>query len=513
VPLDCLMMKTMKDVVVGLDSSTTATKAIAWRRDGSVAGMGRCPIPLFSPGDERHEQNPEDWWSSATTALRQMLQQVAPERIAALAISNQRETFVPLDARGAPVRPAIVWLDQRCRDEVAWLTGKVGAGRMHRISGKPPDMAPVAYRIAWMLRNEPKLFRSTAMFADVHSYLVWRLTGEFQTSWASADPSGLFDMESKTWSPEVLRALELCPEQLPGTAAPASPIGAVSAAAAAETGLAPGTLVVAGGGDGQAAGLGVNALDPRRAYLNLGTAIVSGTYSKPYRIGTAWRTMGSCSGDGYYHETSLRAGAFLVEWFVRQVCRAAEGDGEIYRRLEAAAAGIPIGSGGLLAVPYWGAVMTPYWDPQARGCYIGLTGSHGIGHMYRALLEGIALEQALVTGMIEEETGEPIQTYIAIGGGAASDLWCRIIADASGKTVQRSQTLEASSLGAAMCAATGAGWFTNAAAAAAEMSGEIALEIEPVAQHVARYRELMAIYRDVYPSLRESFAKLSRFAK
>lgn len=505
-------MGNTKDVVVGIDSSTTATKAIAWKRDGSIAGVGRSPIALASPGDNRYEQNPDDWWSAACAALRQLAQQVAPERIAALAVSNQRETFVPLNAKGAPVRPAIVWLDQRCGEEVGWLTGKVGADAIHRISGKPPDMAPVAYRIAWMLRHEPELFRSTATFADVHAYLVWRLTGSCKTSWASADPLGLFDMQKKTWSPEVLRALEVRPEQLPELAAPCSVIGTVNAEAAASAGLLPGTLVVAGGGDGQAAGLGVNALTPSRAYLNLGTAVVSGTYSKEYCTGTAWRTMGSCSGEGYYCETSLRAGTFLVEWFVRQVCQAAEDDKAIYSRLEAEAARVPIGSGGLLAVPYWGAVMTPYWDPLARGCFVGFTGSHRIGHMYRALLEGIALEQALVSGMIEEQTGVQIKEFIAIGGGSASGLWRQIVADASGKVVRCSQTVEASSLGAAMCAAVGAGWFPGAAEAAESMAGKITRETEPVSGQAARYGELMAIYRGIYPQLRASFAKLSGFA-
>ena len=436
---------------------------------------------------------------------------MAPERIAALAIANQRETFVPLGPKGGPVRPAIVWLDQRCGQEVPWLTGKVGSGRIHQITGKPPDMAPVAYRIAWMLRWEPELFRSTAMFADVHAYLVWRLTGAFRTSWASADPLGLFDMQKKAWSPEVLKALELCPEQLPELAAPGIIIGLVGEAAAAETGLVPGTPVVAGGGDGQAAGLGVNALTPWRAYLNLGTAVVSGTYSAEYRTHTAWRTMGSCSGEGYYYETSLRAGTFLVDWFVRQICQAPEEDSGIYKRLEAEAAGVPIGSHGLLAVPYWGAVMTPYWDPQARGCFVGLTASHRLGEIYRSLLEGIALEQALVTGMIDEQTGVRIREFIAIGGGAASDLWCQIVADASGKTVRRSRTVEASSLGAAMCAAVGAGWFPSAMEAAGSMCGEITRETEPVPEQAARYGELLGIYREIYPQLRETFAKLARF--
>jgi sugar (pentulose or hexulose) kinase len=505
-------MKNTKDIVIGIDSSTTAAKAIGWTREGTIAGIGRCSIPLSNPGYNRYEQNPEDWWSSAKNALLQLFEQISPERIAAVAISNQRETFVPLNAKGQPVRQAIVWLDQRCKDEVEWLCEKVGSENLHRISGKMPDVAPVAYRIAWMLRCEPELFRSTEIFADVHSYLVWRLTGQFKTSWASADPLGLFNMEKKEWSKEILQALKIGPERLPKLAAPCSIIGQVSKEAAAQTGLVHGTLVAAGGGDGQAAGLGVNALNPSQAYLNLGTAVVSGTYSKQYRTGLAWRTMSSCSGEGYYYETSLRAGTFLIEWFVRQVCHAPEDDKTIYKRLEDEAAGIPIGSSGLIAVPYWGAVMTPYWDSQARGCWLGFTGSHRIGHMYRSLLEGIALEQALVSGMIEEQTAEPIKAFIAIGGGASSDLWRQIIADVSNKTVLRSETVEASSLGAAICAATGAGWYPNATSAAEKMSGKITIKNEPIPQNVTRYAELMKIYRSIYPQLRNSFSQLSKLA-
>jgi len=501
-----------KDVVIGLDSSTTATKAIAWRRDGTVAGSGRSSIPLASIGNNLYEQNPEDWWQSACLALRSLFKEIDPERVAAIAISNQRETFVPLDSKGLAVRPAIVWLDQRCEKEVAWLASKVGAKRIHQITGKPPDMGPVAYRLAWMLRWENEQFRATAMFADVHSYLVWRLTGTFCTSWASADPLGLFDMQAKEWSREVMDALELTAERLPQLAAPGTVIGQVSEVAAAQTGLAPGTLVVAGGGDGQAAGLGVNALTSSRAYLNLGTAVVSGIYSSQYRTGAAWRTMGSCSGEGYYFETSLRTGTFLVDWLVRQILRTPVEDKDIYRRLENEAAGVPIGSNGLLTLPYWGAVMTPYWDPLARGCFVGLISSHQLGHLYRSVLEGIALEQTLVTGMIEEQTGVQVSEFIAMGGGASSDLWCQIIADASGKAVRRSKTIEASSLGAAICAAAGAGWFPTAAAAAESMCGEISRETIPSAVNSRRYAELLKIYRRIYPQLRETLSELSRFA-
>jgi sugar (pentulose or hexulose) kinase len=501
-----------RDLVIGLDSSTSATKAIAWTREGLPIAEGRSPIPLASPAADWYEQNPGDWWNSACLALRDLLGRVSPARIAALAISAQRETFVPLAADGSPVRPAIVWLDQRCRDEVSWLSGLVGRRRIHEISGKPADMAPVAYRMAWMLRNEPKEYGRTAIFADVHAYLTWRLTGHFRTSWASADPLGLFDMRKKLWSGEILKALHLEPAQLPLTEAPGTVLGQVNEDAAASTSLPAGTPVVAGGGDGQAAGLGVNALTPSRAYLNLGTAVVAGIHSSEYRTGQAWRTMGSCSGDGYYLETSLRSGTFLLDWFL-DTCGGGARDSEARRRLESEAASLPAGSGGVLAVPYWGAVMTPYWDPDARGCLIGLTGAHRTAHLYRALLEGIALEQALVTKMIEQEAGIQVQEFVAIGGGAASDLWCQIIADTCGKPVRRSPTVEASSLGAAMCAAAGAGWFDGVPAAAEAMSGEIARSTEPCASRVARYAELLEIYREIYPQLRQTYHRLARFAE
>lgn len=502
-----------KDLVAGLDSSTTATKAIAWSREGCAVAEGRCAIPLANPADRQYEQDPCDWWRSACAALRQLTQKVEARRIAAIAICNQRETFVPLDAEGRAVRPAIVWLDQRCRREVEWLAGRVGAERIHRITGKPVDMAPVAYRIAWMLRNERESFDRAAIFADVHAYLAWRLTRHFRTSCASADPLGLFDMQLKKWSAEVLCALELAPDRLPEACAPCSVIGEVTSEAAEATGLAAGTLVVAGGGDGQAAGLGVNALASERAYLNLGTAVVGGIYSSEYLTDAAWRTMGTCSGEGCYLESSLRAGTFLVDWFVREMGGVnASTDPGVYSRLEKEAAASTVGSRGLLLLPYWGAVMTPYWDPQARGVIAGFTSAHTRGDVYRALLEGIALEQALVTSLAEKRAGVNVREFVVIGGGAASDLWRHIIANISGKTVRRSQTVEASSLGAAMCAATGAGWFASAREAAAAMAGAITSEIEPEPQAAARYRELFEIYRELYPATREIGRRLSGFA-
>jgi sugar (pentulose or hexulose) kinase len=310
-----------KSLVIGLDCSTTGTKAIAFDGKGRIAADAHASTPLFSPKPGYYEQNAQDWWTSAQKALSAVTGKVDPERIAALAISNQRETFVPLDENGHPIRPAIVWLDERCKHEVEPFSKKIGKEKIHRITGKPVDYAPVVYRLAWMKKYEPELFKKIHKICDVHTYLVWRLTGHFRTSWASADPLGLFDMRRRKWSPQIMRALELGENQLPEVYCPGSVMGKITKRASEATGLSSETLIVAGGGDGQAAGLGVHALATGRAYLNLGTAIVAGIYGFQYKTSKAFRTMSSCSERGYYFECSLRAGTFAVDWFIKRILK------------------------------------------------------------------------------------------------------------------------------------------------------------------------------------------------
>jgi xylulokinase len=189
-------------LVIGLDCSTTGTKAIAFDQDGQAVAQAHASIPLHSPRPNRYEQDPEDWWSASRRALRAVTRQVDPARSAAVGIANQRETFVPLDSHGVPLRPAIVWLDERCKNEVELFAAKVGRAKIHAITGKPVDYAPVAYRVAWMKKHEPTLYRRIAMVADVHAYLTWKLTGLWRTSRASADPMGMYDMKRGRWSPD-----------------------------------------------------------------------------------------------------------------------------------------------------------------------------------------------------------------------------------------------------------------------------------------------------------------------
>ena len=495
------------ELVIGIDCSTTATKAIAWDYEGNNIAEASSLMPLSSPQLNYYEQNADDWWRSTEESLKRLSQQIDPERVVALAISNQRETFVSLDNSGKPLRPAIIWLDERCKNQVDKFAAEIGEDRILQITGKPKDFAPVVYRLAWMKENEEALYRKVAKFCDVHTYLVYRLTGQFKTSWASADPLGIFDIENKKWSEEILNKLQISPSQLPKTYSPGTVLGYLSKSASKNTGLKSGTMVIAGGGDGQAAGLGVNALLPQRAYLNLGTAVVSGVYAKEYIADLSFRTMSSCSEEGYYCETSLRSGTFLIDWFVKQILKIDTVQmPEIYRKLEEEAAKVIPGSERLMVLPYWNAVMNPYWDPDARGCIIGLSPGHNRGHLYRAMLEGISMEQEIAIATVEKVTGNKINEYALIGGGAKSKLWRQIVADTSGKKVLTMSTDEASSLGAGISAAVAAGWFKSFEEAADHMVHAKSIT-NPLNENMEWYQEQLSIYSKIYPAFKEIYKR------
>jgi xylulokinase len=291
---------------------------------------------------------------------------------------------------------------------------------------------------------------------------------------------------------------------LPEAYCPGSVLGKATGLAAKSTGLLPETPIIAGGGDGQSAGLGVNALSPENAYLNLGSAVVAGMYGQQYKTSTAFRTMSSCSESGYYFECSLRAGTFALDWLIRSILKIDPlRQSGIYKQLEREARMVAAGSDGLLYLPYLCGVMNPYWDMNARGAFAGLSASHHRGHMYRSILEGIAFEQLFAIQLAENALGRKVQNLIAIGGGAASDLWCHIFADITGKNICIPRITEASALGAAIAAAVGACWYPSFAEAANAMTG-IRKTIHPDWDNCRKYQELFPTYKRLYSCLKRT---------
>jgi sugar (pentulose or hexulose) kinase len=502
-----------QDIVIGIDSSTSATKAIAWSRDGRALAEARCAIELANPKPGHFEQDPEDWWSSTVKALQGVAAQVDPGRIGAIAIANQRETFSIFRADGTALRPGMVWLDDRARVQQHRFGRAFGVERVHAISGKPHDVIPPLYRMLWMQDHEPELFAQADACAEVHAFLCHRLTGRWATSTASADPTGMLDMTRMEWSREILDAARIPLRLMPELVRPGHLVGHVTAEAAKLTGLREGTPVAAGGGDGQCAGSGVGVLREGSAYINMGTALVCGTYSRDYAYDKAFRTEVAIADEGYICETVLRSGTFLIDWFLREMAGGTRDNRvAVLKQLEAEAADAPVGAEGVMLVPYWQGSMTPHWDSAARGVIAGISGSTRRGHLYRAVLEGIAMDQAIAMDGADQRTGRRADRIVAIGGGAASDLLVQIFADVLGRPVSRSTTTEASSLGAAMAAARCAGWFGSIADACDAMSGAIVQTIQPDPGRVEAYIRLKAIYADLWPALSSVNRRLYAFA-
>ncbi|MGE5137861.1 MAG: xylulokinase [Rudaea sp.] len=506
-------MAAPRDLVIGVDCSTTSVKAVVWDRNGRAVSEGRRSLSLLSPHPTWREQAAEDWWIGTAGALRDAVAAAGQDRIAALCLAHQRESFVPVDEQGQPLRNAILWIDERSHAQVDWLKEHLGEGEYHRISGKPLALTPSLPKLLWLRDHEPQVLERAFKVLDVHAFLIHRLTGGFRTSWPSADPTGLFDMAGHTWSQEILVRCGLSMNLLPELVPPGDPIGGVTAAAASECGLPSGLPIIAGAGDGQAAGLGAGVASPGRAYLNLGTAVVSGAYTQTYITDKAFRTMGGCIPGTYYAETVLRAGTYIVSWFVdkfgmidRAEQRLPVSVEEIF---EIAAARVPPGSLGLMLVPYWSSVMNPYWDTRATGIIVGWTGAHERQHLYRAILEGIGFEQRLFEEGREQALKCPTEEYVAVGGGARSALWRQIIADITGRRVLSAANPETTSLGAGMLAAAGAGLHPDIRSAAAAMSG-VEREHRPDPGNREIYDRLYEeVYRHLFPAVQPYIDRLS----
>jgi len=495
------------DLVLGIDCSTTASKAVAWDARGEAVAEGRAGLELLAPRPGWGEQDANQWWGATVEAVREVTRQVAAERIGAIAVTHQRESFVPVDERGRPLRPGILWLDERSRAQLAELDRRFGHDRLHRLTGRPPSMTQSLPKLVWLVEHEPEVMAKAARIVDVHAFLVHHLTGQWVTSLASADPMGIVDMARGTWAEELITEIGLRPEQFCPLVPPGTVLGNVGAEASAATGLRAGTPVVAGAGDGQAACLGAGVTGPGRAYVNLGTAIAGGTVAPRYVTDLAFRT---CCGAGpgtFVLESVLRGGTATVSWFMEHFADPQLGPGA-FDAYEEEARGLPPGAGGLLLVPYWNNVMNPYWDPAASGIVVGWNGGHRRHHLYRAILEGIAFEHRLAVEGIAASSGETIAEHVVLGGGSRSGLWCQIMADVLGAPVKRARSADATNLGAGVLAAFGAGWYASVVEAAAGMTGTTDAFLP--SPEAARYERLYGeVYRHLFPAVRDYVDRLT----
>jgi xylulokinase len=334
------------------------------------------------------------------------------------------------------------------------------------------------------------------------------LTGEWTTSLASADSFGLTDVERDAWAEDLITGIGLRPEQFLATVAPGTVIGEVTESAAEACGVPAGTPVVAGLGDGQAACLGAGVTSLDRASINLGTAVTGGPVSPEYVFDPSCRTMYAGAPGTFLLEECLRGGMATMTWFLRELGDTFETKADV-DAYEAAAREVPAGSDGLVLVPYFNGVMSPYWNGAATGAIVGWHWGHGREQLFRAVEEGIAYEFRLAMEGVQAATGERIREYVILGGGSNSDLWCQIMADVLGAPVVRAHTAEATNLGAGILGAYGIGWYDSVEEAAAAMT-DVAERFEPDTATGKVYDRLFEeVYRPLFPAVQEPLDRLA----
>ncbi len=491
--------------LMGLDISTTAAKALIIDEGGNVIATASSPQPISQPKPLWSEQNPADWWDGMSASIRQALSDanLGGEDIGAIGLTGQMHGLVLLDAAGETLRPAILWNDQRTQAQCDAMTAAIGRQRLIELTGNLALTGFTAPKLLWVRDNEPRVYAQIKQVLLPKDYIRYKLTDAYATDLAGASGTSLLNVAERNWSLEMLAALDIPAEWMPPVHEGTEVTATVSRAGAAATGLKAGTPIVGGGGDQAAGAIGMGCVAADTIGVTVGT---SGVVFAPL--------------DAYAYEPDGRLHAFCHAvpntWHFMGVMLSAAGSLQWHRDnfasqldfegLLGEAADVSAGSEGLFFLPYLSGERTPHPDPLARAAFIGMTSRHGRGHLTRAVLEGVAFGLKDSFTLIDQ-AGLPDRFEVRIsGGGAKSAVWQQIIADALAAPLVNVNTTEGGAFGAAILASIAAGIFDDARSACAAMI-QTGAQVEP-GQDQAIYAERYSVYQSLYPTLKDTFARL-----
>jgi len=491
--------------ILALDLGTTSLKAEAFDPSGRRLASASDTYPTARPAAKAAEQDPDDWWRATRNVVAGLLANpvLAGSKLIAIGLSGQMHGVVLRDAGGRLVRPCLIWADERGGERLGRLAGRVDPARSLAITGNPLNAGFSAAKLDWLRANEAEAWRSVATILFPKDELRLRLTGEIATDATDASGSLLLDLARRSWSAELADAWEIDLALLPPIWPSAAVAGQLTAAAAAELGLAAGIPVMTGAGDTPAAalGLGIGAGMHGAGMLGIGTAAQLLVASTAPAIDPLGRLNALCHAtpDEWCAMAAVLDGGGALEW-VRSIVG---GGGESIGTLIAEAELVPAGAGGLTFLPHLSGERTPGMDAAATASFIGLTARHGRAHLVRAVLEGVAYSIREGLDVLSETGMRP--TELRVGGTPAGSLvWVRILTDVLGLEIQMSGVEQASARGAALIAATALD--PSSASSWEQTVAGPSHRIEPSAAGRARYDDGYASYRRLRTALRHGIA-------
>jgi len=493
--------------ILAHDLGTSGNKATLYAEDGALVASRTHAYPTRFFNGNWAEQEPSDWWRAICDSTRSLLAHTRtdPADIAAVSLSGQMMGCTPVDREGRALRPSILYCDQRATKEAEALLTRIDMPSFYAITGHRCAAVYVLQKLMWLKANEPEIYAKTYKTLCAKDYVNFHLCGRMATDYSDASGTNAFDLNTFTWSDKLLALAgispDLFPEALPSTAI----LGGITERAAAETGLKAGTPVAAGGGDGSCAGVGVGCIKPGTVYNYLGSSSwVALTVEKPI-VDPQMRTMNwaHCV-PGYLHPSgSVQTAGSAHTWLKNQLCdaekRQAAATGEsVYALMDRVIERVPAGSNGLLFLPYMLGERTPWWNPKARGAFIGLNLASTREEMMRAVLEGITLNLGIIVNLFRQHV--PIDRITVIGGGAKGALWRQMMADIYGCRVESLRDLEeATSMGAAVIGGVACGLFADFEVIHRFI--RVANTAEPSPDQRAVYLKLMPIFEKAYLGL------------
>lgn len=498
----------MKNYIIAHDLGTTGNKATLYDREGRLVGSAFFAYPTEYAHTGWAEQDPEDWWQAVCTSTRQLLQEtgVRGDDIACVTFSGQMMGAVPLDKNARPLRKAIIWADQRSVKQEQWLGERIAPADVYRITGHRLSASYSLCKILWLRDHQPDLYNATYKFVHAKDSMVARLTGAFVTDPSDGSSMNLYDLEAGVWSEQIIQAAQLNPDQLPELRRSIDVVGEVRREVANEVGVAAGTPVVIGGGDGACAAAGAGVIREGSAYNYVGSSswIALSTPKPIYDPSYRTFTFGHIIPGMFMPTGTMQAAGASYQWTRDQLAplekqMAASLGISPYELMNLEADQSPLGANGLIYLPYLMGERSPRWNPRARGAFIGLTIRHTRSDILRAVLEGITLNLRVILDAFTAQ-GTQVEAMRVIGGGARGRFWNQVMADVYGLPIHRLTILEeATSMGAALAGGVGVGLYPDFSMI--ETMNAVAEVIQPNPAAQAVYEKMLPIFNAAYDAL------------
>ncbi|HEY3320515.1 MAG TPA: xylulokinase [Planctomycetota bacterium] len=503
------------------DLGTSGNKATLYTVDGNLVASHTSAYETHFFNGNWAEQNPQDWWKAICESSQALLAGANTAgcafnsaEIEVVALSGQMMGCTVVDKQGNCLRPSILYCDQRASKQASHILSKIDQKGFYDIVGHRVSPSYSIEKLMWIKETEPELYKKTHKTLCAKDYINFLLTGQFATDFSDASGTNAFDLNSMSWSKKIIDIAGVDGEMFPAVKPSTEILGTITSAAAKATGLKEGTPVAVGGGDGSCAGVGVGCIKPGTAYNYLGSSSwIALTVEKPI-VDPQMRTMNWCHCvPGYLHPSgTMQTAGSSFTWLKNTLCevenQAAKAQGiSPYALIDQAIAKTAIGSNGIIFLPYMLGERTPWWNPNARGAFIGLNLASKREDMLRAVMEGITMNLGYIVNIFRQHV--PIDCVTVIGGGAKSEIWRQMMADIYDAKIQSLNFLEeATSMGAAVIGGVGAGLFENFEVI--ERFIRVEHVAKPIADNQKRYRKLMPIQEKSYRALVDVYEDLAK---